>query len=72
MEAPKKKKHSAVQNDPEPFPLGGVFAITSSGPLWVNPAWEYISLPRWMWEFSVWQQTRFFLSKSAIPFEVKK
>lgn len=41
MEAPKKKQHSAVQNDPEPFPFGGVFTIISSGPLWVNPAWEY-------------------------------
>lgn len=38
MEAPKKKQHSAVQIDPEPFPLGGVFAIIASGPLWVNPA----------------------------------
>lgn len=41
MEAPKKRKHSAVQNDPEPFPSGGVFAVLSSGPLWLNPAWEY-------------------------------
>lgn len=41
MEAPKKRKYSSVQNDPEPFPSGGVFAVLSSGPLWVKPAWEY-------------------------------